>query len=417
LGGLCLFDDERVPTMPPEEEKPESKSKRKGCLWKLGIAALVVLPVLAFLVNGPVFRKLAAFGIEKGAETQGLTGSVTVRGTILSGVQIEALKFSGDGSGVVRSVAVGDAGVDYSIAELIKDGGLGWLEEVKIEDVSLDVVLPEQAKDDVEEEEPGAEKEPGETDLAKLIGDLLEARYELKNIDVRVTQGDKVYLIEDFKLVLPPGGKGELSIGRLEIPQAEPREGITTDIEVRPESLALGPLRVLDPVELTLLEVNWASDEAPLLAAKLDLSGGEVEARYGKDGAIDATLTEGAISLPPLLALAGIEDLSSGRVETLDLRFSGDFGAPATWKADIGLDLGDLTWEPATVDAVSLKAAIVPGDGVDETGPGGTVRRLRDEDAKNATRLVLIFRLPRVERSSNPPSLALASAPPSPPPC
>ena len=80
-----------------------------------------------------------------------------------------------------------------------------------------------------------------------------------------------------------------------------------------------------------------------------------------------------------------------------------------------GEEPNDRTAGPAS-ESLQTTTAATAGDGVDETGPGGTVRRLRDEDAKNATRLVLIFRLPRVERSSNPPSLALASAPPSPPP-
>ena len=68
--------------------------------------------------------------------------------------------------------------------------------------------------------------------------------------------------------------------------------------------------------------------------------------------------------------------------------------------------------EPNGWNAAAVATA---GDGVDEAVPGGTVRRLRDEEDKNATRLVLIFRLPLVERSSKT-SLALASAPPSPPP-
>ncbi|MEM7143613.1 MAG: translocation/assembly module TamB domain-containing protein [Verrucomicrobiota bacterium] len=350
-----------------EEEKPEPRAARKGCLLKLGLGLLVMLLVLGVLVNGPIFRKVAAWGIEKGAETQGLAGTVTVKGTILSGFQLEALEFSGGDEGLIRSVKVGEAGVDYSVGELIREGGLGWLEEVQVADIDVDIVLPEESEKDVEPVDSKEKEKEGEQDLPKLIGELLEARYEFTNINVNLTQGDKSYRIEDFNLILPPGGKGELSIGRLEIPQAEPREDIATVIEVTSEALKLGPLRILEPVELTSLDVNWGNDDVPLLAATIGLSGGVVEARYGKDGSISAKLGSGAIELGPLLALGGIEDLSSGRVDRLDVEFSGDFGVPATWDADLGLDLSDLTWEPARVDAVSLGASVVSGDGAKDT--------------------------------------------------
>ncbi|MEM8954560.1 MAG: translocation/assembly module TamB domain-containing protein [Verrucomicrobiota bacterium] len=356
--------------MPSEEDEAKPKAARKGCLWKIGIVSLVFVPLLLILINGPIFRKVAAYGIEKAAATQGLTGSVTVSGTILSGFQISGLEFGGGVDGVVRFVRAGEADVAYSVFDLIREGGIGWLEEVRLSDVDVEIVLPEEPGDteaDEAEEESETDGEAEKANVPELIGELLEARFDITNINLSIRKGDQQYRVEGFNLILPPGGEGELSIKRLDLPEAVSRDDLSTDIRVSAEALTLGPLPLFDLIELTSLEVDWADDDVPFLSATVSLSGGVVEASYGKGGAIAADLVEGAVSLGPLLELAGIEDLSTGQVDSLDIEFQGDFGVPATWESSIELGLSDLYWAPARVDLVSVEATIVPGEGEADT--------------------------------------------------
>ena len=135
--------------------------------------------------------------------------------------------------------------MDYSIPKLIKDGGLGWLEEVKLGDVSLDVVLPEQAEGDVKEEEPEAEKEPGEMDLAKLIGDLLEARYELTNIDVRVTRGTRFIGSKILDWFCHPAGKVSCRLGGWRFPRRNRVKGSPRMFKLHPRRSRWDPCECL----------------------------------------------------------------------------------------------------------------------------------------------------------------------------
>ena len=338
------------------------KRKRRGCLRRLCMLALIGLPLLGILVNGPIFRWAAGFGIRKGAETQGLTGTVTVGGTLLSGITLTDVDFSGDGSGVVRSLAVGEASVDYSIADLVRTGGLTWLDEVSVTNADVVVALEDKPDDEgVPKEEDGSDEgEPS------VLWQLLETRILLSGINVTVTKGDKVCKIEDLNVTLPADGTGELSIRRLEIPGAEPRETIATALEVTPHSLSFGPLRLVDAVEITALTLEQAPEDKPFLTAEVDLSGGSVEASYTSGGAIEARLVEGTIALPPLLALAQVDGLESGSVGQFDLRFRGDFGAPASWDADIAIGVAALRWGDARADSVTLNAVLDPNDGEGE---------------------------------------------------
>lgn len=343
-------------------ERKAPKRKRRGCLLKLFLIALITLPVLAFLVNGPIFRWAAEYGIKKGAESIGLTGSVNIRGTLLSGLDIEKANFTGDGSGPVEMLQIGNAGVDYSILDLIRHGGLGWIEEIRLSDANVDVTLAESSKEDADiTEEAEAKEEPG-SDEPSVLWQLLETRYALENINLRVTQGEKTYQVDNFTLILSDGGEGKLSIAQLKIPGAEPRKGIATDIEVTPTSLSLGPLRILDAVEITELTLKQVSKNEPFLTATLGLSGGSVEASYSAGGNIAVNLANGAISLPELLALAQVEGLESGEIKKLGIQFTGDFGAPATWDSDIAIGISDVKWGTARADEITLSSQLNPGD-------------------------------------------------------
>ena len=348
-----MVDDQSNDSDPPERPKVGNApvKKKRGCLFKLFFYGLIFLFILAFLINGPIFRWAVSYGIKFGAEKIGLEGEVTVKGSILSGLELNDVEFTGDGTGPVSSLSLRNARVDYSLIDLIKTGGLTWLEEVRLSDANVIVALKDTPK----------EPEPEEEDDGKpsILWQLLETRYEIENINVTVTKGDKTYKVANFNLSLPSSGQGKLSIDRLEIPGADPREGISTDLKTTPTSLELGPLRPLDDVEITSLTLNQAAKGEPLLMAVLGLSGGSVEASYTVDGPISAELVSGAISLPELVRLAQVDDLQSGTVTKLDLLLEGKFDEPETLSASLDLDLESVQWaDMANLGQAKLGAEI-----------------------------------------------------------
>jgi hypothetical protein len=146
--------------------------------------------------------------------------------------------------------------------------------------------------------------------------------------------------------------------------------------------------RLLLPLLLLLLMMPLSVSGGSLCRLRLEL-----RLRYGTAGGSGAEDSK--------LVLTSFEDREVHLEVSMPVLVGG--GEPNGWNA------------ASTSESLPMTAAATAGDGVDEAVPGGTVRRLRDEEDKNATRLVLIFRLPLVERS-NKTSLTLASAPPSPPP-
>ena len=180
--------------MPPADElDPKASPQKKwGCLKRIALILLIATPIALLLLNGPIFCFAADKALSSFAEKNGLTHQATIKGSLWSGPSITGVNLSpsltGTASGVVKSLEIGEASIDYSIPTLISDGPFSMLKKLALKRVSLELELPSTS-----EKEPSPESEPDETkepfDFTQLWG-LLGADFEIEDVTVVIRQGE-----------------------------------------------------------------------------------------------------------------------------------------------------------------------------------------------------------------------------------
>jgi len=322
--------------------------RRRGCLGKFVLYAVVAAAVL-LLLSGPLFRWGATIALKKAVTAQGLTGDFTVGGSPFRGVSLTGIGLAG--GPVLRGIDTSHISVRYSLWDLVRGKGLAALEEIRLEEASIHLVLPDEKTGGGEpDKEPDAPVEPARE---SPLWDLLGTRVSIVNTTVHVEQGKSSWRIENLSLELPEEGEGSLQIGRLlELQGTAPRENISTTVTVTPSSLALGSTVLADPIRIDSLTLQKPSR----VNAVTTIAGGTLELVYGDGGTLKADLTRGSVDLPPLFRMAGSEFLDAGKLTALGLGFSGTPTRPDTWDLDASLHLTGLRKRGLQIDTVSLDA-------------------------------------------------------------
>ena len=360
-------DESGGATAAPDRVPAVRARKPRGCLKKIVLLILIGLPIGVWLLNGPLFRALAEWGIAKAAASQGLEGEAEVNGTLLGGFGLTQVRFTGGAGSPVRRLSIEASELRYNVRKLITDGGLGWIEGVRVAALDVELELPEGDQAPEKDKAAPEESEPKEAGDLEMLWGLLGTRFEFLNLNAKVIQGDKVYEVKGLTLVLPENGEGSLEIGSLAVPGQETRTDIETGIRLTPSTIAVGPLEVVEPVTLKEVVLQRESGgEEPFLNAALTLAGGDLEASYGPGNRITVSLVSGGLDVPSLLEMVGREDLAGAEVTRLDAAFEGDFVVPETWRISLNAAVEGIAWKEIAVDSVTIEGATRPGAEADE---------------------------------------------------
>lgn len=379
---LQIGDLPKVMSAEPETETHDSQAasranpsggsrsrKRGGCLRSAFLLLLLGVPVLLFLLNGPVARWAAEFAIGKAAESQELSGSVTVKGSLLSGFMLTDGRFEGSTAAPVESLALEKLDISYDPWKWIEEGGLSGLREITLRGLSARLVLRESIETEASavEESPEAQSPASALDAA-LIEQLLAVRYAIEDLDLVIeTPAKAIYEIENLDLRLEPGGQGRLSFGRLVIPEQAPWKEVETALHLTADSLTLGPLPLFEAIEIETLHVQLPRDSEPIATTRLVAYGARLEASYGSGNAIEASLTGGALPVSEILRWYPVEGLEVGDVTALDLDFTGDFLAPESWKGLVSLSVSEAAWQGHRAEGIEIECLLDPTAGAEET--------------------------------------------------
>lgn len=351
-----MSDLDELPAPQPDLPVPKKK-KRRGCLVSLLLFLFVFLPLFALFLNGPGFRMLARFAAEKAAGSQGLTGGFAIRGNLWSGFTLNGINFSGEGGGTT-SLTVEEFSVGYDTLDLIRNTAkLTWLETVRIKKARLDLYLPDPTED-VAEEKSRPAKEPGESpDDYSPLWNLLESDIRIEDLTVFVHQGDTTFAVENLTLATPDATDGKLSIGKVNLPGQTPLETIEAVLSRGEHELTFGPLPLLQYATLEKLSVAETSPGLWAVDALLRAGDGMLTASFRSSGEATIGLRPGSrISLDQLVLPlpSGEESRLRGSLTDFDLRFSGDFGAPASWNIQGKLIASGTGWGDPGVDTLVL---------------------------------------------------------------
>ena len=327
----------------------------------------------AFLLNGPGFRAAAKWGIGFGFAKLGLASDFDVDGSLVSGVQITNLTTSAlptatppdtdaapAGTSPLRSLSAGEIGVRYDFKTLLKGDAIGALQGITLRDTDLLIDLPPPSG--APEDEATAPADDAEnSDRLAILWRLLGCDYDLDNINVTVTQGAaEKFLVKGLRLQLPAGGEGELGFAHLKIGEKIDRNASYAPLRSTDDSLILGRFELLENIAVDELVLHRTG--ADQLTAVIDANGAKLSLRYRRDQSIAAVLSDGPLDIGAIAGQFGAGDtLKRGTIGALDIDFSGDFGKPATWKANAELQAADLEFPGEGLDSATLTARVDAG--------------------------------------------------------
>lgn len=351
-----MSDLDELTAEQPDLPVPKKK-KRRGCFVSLLVAVFVFLPLFAVFLNGPGFRSLARYAAGKVAGSQGLTGGFEIRGNLWSGFTLNGINFSGD-DGETTSLTVEEFSVGYDILDLIRNSAkLTWLETVRIKKARLDLYLPDPAET-VAEKKSRSAREPGESPSEyNPLWNLLESDILIEDLTVFVHQGETSFAVENLTLATPAAADGKLHIGKLDLPGQKSLETIEAVLSRREHELTFGPLPLLQYATLEKLSFAETSPGNWAVETLIRAGDGVLTASFHSPGEIATGLRPGSrISLDQLvLPLPEGEDSSlRGSLTDFDLRFSGDFASPATWKINGKLIATGTGWGEQEIDTLVL---------------------------------------------------------------
>lgn len=342
-------------TSPPEETAPEKRSpKGRRRLRKVVVGLLVLAVPAVFLLNGPGFRALVHWGISKGFAGQNLEASFDVEGTLLTGVAVRDLttrRSEGSDSSPLQRLSIGSAEVRYDLRPLLRRELFQALKMVRLKEVDARVVLPADKPPD---------EEPTDSDPLEMVWKLLGTGYELEDINLTIVQdGVENVVLEGFFLQLPASGEGSLGFKRLRVGDIIDQGETRTTLRATDNSLTLGEFEPIEGIILT--ELHVAEGSANLLSATVALGGATLSAAYGRDGEITAQLIEGSMNLETLADRFGIEVLTSGNLEKLDVQFDGNPASPPDWNGIVSLEVENVVLSGERLDSATLNLTVVNG--------------------------------------------------------
>ena len=350
---MSEFDD-----MPAEQaEVPVPEKKRRGCLVSTAVFFLIFLPLLALFLNGPGFRYLARYAGVKAAGSQGLVGDFEIQGNLWSGFTLNGINFAGDDGGTT-SLTVEEFAVGYNALDLIRNSTkLTWLETVRIKKAQLDLYLPDPGEKTPKEKERAAKetKDPP-TDYSPLWN-LLSSDILIEDLTVFVHQGETTFAVENLTLATPAAADGKLHIGKVALPGQKALETVEAVLSRGEHELTFGPLPLLQYATLEKLTFAETKPGAWSVDALVRAADGMLTASFQSPGEIALGLRPGSpISLDKLVLPMpdGRTSELKGSLTDLDLRFSGDLAAPATWKINGKLIASGTGWGKHGADTVML---------------------------------------------------------------
>jgi hypothetical protein len=340
-----------------QAEASVPKKKRRGCLVSTAVFFLIFPPLLALFLNGPGFRYLARYAGVKAAGSQGLKGDFEIQGNLWSGFALNGIDFAGDDGGTT-SLTVEEFAVGYNALDLILNSTkLTWLERVRIKKARIDLYLPDPGEKTPKEKEPAARETKAPPTEFSPLWNLLASDILIEDLTVFVHQGETTFAVENLTLATPAATDGKLHIGKVALPGQQALETVEAVLSRGEHELIFGPLPLLQYATLERLTFAETSPGAWSVDALVRASDGMLTASFQTPGEIALGLRPGSPLSLDKLVLPMPEGKTSelkGALTDLDLRFSGDFAEPATWKINGKLIASGAGWGKHGADTVML---------------------------------------------------------------
>ncbi|MDF1751934.1 MAG: translocation/assembly module TamB domain-containing protein [Verrucomicrobiales bacterium] len=317
-----------MPNVPSSEQKGKlSFAIGRKLVLRVVLGASVLFLVAILILGGLAFPTVAERSVLGFVKKQGLEGSLEVTGSLWSGFSIQNLSLKGKGS-PIQSVTLEDAEVRYRFNRILTGfSDFKWLDLVSVKNLDLHLILPEKQAVQKPVNAPKPRKSPkAGTASYSSFWNLMEAEIDLKEISAQVEAGGKHYQVDDLAFDFSNG----IRIDRLKLAEFPERVDIAIPIKTRERALTLGPVSIVENVNLSELKLSERSPEVVEIDAALQAAGSDILAQFSTVGEARLSLAEGQkVDLGEIKAL---DSKVTGWLSNLKFDFTGDFSRPESWK-------------------------------------------------------------------------------------
>ncbi|MDF1861863.1 MAG: translocation/assembly module TamB domain-containing protein [Verrucomicrobiales bacterium] len=361
--------DEPVETLaepPLSGAKNQRNPKRRRFRRRWIFVSLLVLFLSALLfLFGPGFRLIAPIAAAKAAASQGLKGSFEIDGNLWSGFSIRNLSYAqidpdslpaSPEKPTVLSLKLREVSLSYRITDLIRSATeLNWLNRIKVDSLDLALQLPEAGEKKDQEKEKRGKNESRRREDYHPVWNLLESEIQIDKISATIQQGEQSFRVSGFGLESLPGTDGMLSVQSVTLPDNDPVNDITVQLQKREHALSIGPIVIAPVGQIRSITIAEPSPTIFTFGLEALVAGGEIEMGFTSDQNLEASLREGtAIDLAKLFAERKEKLPLEGFIKTLDFRFLRPLEAPSRWDIRGTMEGEGLGWDGMAVNTTLL---------------------------------------------------------------
>ncbi|MEZ5299983.1 MAG: translocation/assembly module TamB domain-containing protein [Verrucomicrobiales bacterium] len=285
-----------------------AKKKRgcRGCFGRLCLLALLLGIPGGLWLNGPGFRMIGAYFLEREVKRIDLAvdPGFALTGTILGGPGIENLTATGGERADLKVLEVRRAQVAYDLFGDWSAPPLSLITEVEAEGVRVRIEpVKREPKPEKKPDDGGAAKRKRRRGPPKEIFALHGAKIALRDISVSGAAGGNEWAVDGVSLEMQPEAGGPLRIDRLLIPGGDEQRDISATVVMREDHAEVRDLNLLDD-----LRVARASADESTAEAKIHAFGADLDASYAFDTrAAEAKIAGGAFDLAKMAEALGLK--------------------------------------------------------------------------------------------------------------
>lgn len=339
-----------------QSEAKHSRPLRR-ILKAAGLGSLVLIAA-AIVFHRPLFFEGTRYFIVRAAKQQHIDLEYEISGSIFTTLSISNLRGVPTEPGPVERLEVGRLDLRYSLPGLIRKGLPGFLEDIVVRDVFVELAPAEPLAPE-KRRQPQAFKFPA----------LFPRTLDVANINLIAhgPSGDTV--IERLSLGLFPRRVGALSFARLAIPGFRDWRDVEATTEYRERRLILRGFHPEPGIAVTSLELDAShlEDSRLALAVDADLVGANTSLRaniadLNKSNTLTGDAQISGLDLARLGEFLAMANAPAGRLDTAEVRFAGEIGSPLTWNARASLKVGELAYQGHPIGTLSLEAGTLAGN-------------------------------------------------------